>query len=120
MDHSHPARTGEAAAQHIKRYGTTANERILQTTRAASSSTRPTERCGAHCVDEQADAAKGRITDALGAAEPEPGPGEEETATASRQPEKAVQPPSTRQDGRHIAPSGGRHTAPILAVRARP
>jgi hypothetical protein len=31
----------------------------------------------AHCIDGQADAAKQRITDALGATESEPGPGDE-------------------------------------------
>jgi hypothetical protein len=31
----------------------------------------------AHCIDGQADAANQRITDALGAKEPEPGPGGE-------------------------------------------
>ena len=31
----------------------------------------------AHCIDRQADAANSRITDAVGAAEPEPGPDEE-------------------------------------------
>src|SRR5690349_8095342 len=38
----------------------------------------------AHCIDGQADAANQRITDALGAAEPEPGPGDEEDGDSEK------------------------------------
>jgi integrase len=92
---------------HIKRYDTTPDGRIFQTARGGILQ----------------DSGYNEVwTEARKTASPSPSPAlaMKEATTASRHPEVAGQRPDAERKGRYTASADGQHTAPALAVRARP